>query len=146
MDRIVVGVDGSPGSRAAFRWAVDEGRARRCRVEAVHAWHVPSALYPIGVTMPDLSIYEDAARVVLDQVVDGTDTRGLPAPVDRIVVCGTAWDMLIDASKGAEMLVVGSRGLGAVAGMVMGSVSSRCVHRAHCTVVVVREAHDSPET
>jgi nucleotide-binding universal stress UspA family protein len=138
MDRIVVGVDGSPGSRLALRWAVDEGRARRCQVEAVHAWHVPSTLYPIGVTIPDLGVYEDAARVVLDQVVDSTDTRGLPAPVHRIVVCGPAWEMLVDASKGAAMLVVGCRGLGAVAGVVLGSVSTRCVHRAHCTVVVVR--------
>jgi nucleotide-binding universal stress UspA family protein len=50
MERIVVGVDRSPGSREALRWAVEEGRARHCRVEAVHAWHVPSALYPIGLT------------------------------------------------------------------------------------------------
>lgn len=139
MERIVVGIDGSSESRDALAWAVREARAHGGRVEAVQAWHVPPlATYPFGAIALDTGTFEDAAREMLDRVVDGTDTRGLAAPVERIVACGTPSAVLIEAAKGADLLVVGCRGLGGFRGLMLGSVSAQCVHHAPCPVLVVR--------
>jgi nucleotide-binding universal stress UspA family protein len=143
MERIVVGVVGSQGSRLALERAIEEGRAHGGRVEAVHVWHAPPlAVYPYGALAFDPRTFEEDARVTLDRVVDSTDTRGLAEPVERIVVCGTAARALLDAAKGADLLVVGSRGLGGFTGLVLGSVGEQCVRHAGCPVLVVRPHQD----
>jgi nucleotide-binding universal stress UspA family protein len=139
MERIVVGVDGSPGSRLALERAIEEARAHGGRIEAVHAWHVPPlAVYPYGALAFDPGAFEEGASATLDEVVDSTDTSGLAEPVERIVVCGTAARALLGAAKGADLLVVGSRGLGGFTGLVLGSVGEQCVRHAGCPVLVVR--------
>jgi nucleotide-binding universal stress UspA family protein len=143
MNRIVVGVDGSQSSRNALAWAVDEARARGGRVEAVHAWHVPAAAYyGPGVIALDAGSYETEAKRILDEVVDSTYAEGLAEPIGRIVVCGDAARTLLDVAKGADLLVVGSRGHGGFAGLLLGSVGQHCVHHAPCPVVVVRPRPD----
>jgi nucleotide-binding universal stress UspA family protein len=140
MRRIVVGVDGSSTSREALAWAVREARTNGGRVEAVHAWNVPApAMYPYGaIAIEHDETYAKRSRDILDQVVDGTDTRGLEEPVERIVAQGGPAQVLLEVAKGADLLVVGSRGLGGFTGLLLGSVGSQCVHHAHCPVLVVR--------
>ncbi len=141
--RIVVGVDGSQSSRRALEYAVAEARAHRGRVEAVHVWHIPyGASYPYGALAIDPDDVESDARRRLDELVDGTDTRGLVQPVARVTTCGTPARSLLDAAKGADLLVVGSRGLGGFRGLLLGSVSEQCVRHAGCPVVVVRPRQD----
>jgi nucleotide-binding universal stress UspA family protein len=143
MKRIVVGIDGSQSSREALAWAVGEACARGGRVEAVHAWQVPAAAYcGPGAIALDARSYESEAERVLDEIVDSTATAGLAEPIERIVACGSPARTLLDVAKGADLLVVGSRGRGGFAGLVLGSVSQQCVHHAPCPVVVVRPRSD----
>jgi len=144
MERIVVGIDGSDTSRQALAWAVREAVTHGGRVEAVTTWHLPyPEMYPYGVAAgEDKELHERQAREVLDGVVDGTDTAGLAEPVERIVACGHPASTLVDMAKGADLLVVGSRGRGGFAGLLLGSVSTYCVHHAACPVLVVRPHED----
>jgi nucleotide-binding universal stress UspA family protein len=137
--RIVVGIDGSQGSRLALDWAVAEARAHGGQIEAVYAWHGPSpTLYPIGAVALDVGTFGQRAKEILDEVVDSTDVTGLGEPIERIVASGSPARTLLDVAKGADLLVVGSRGVGGFGGLVPGSVSRHCVRHAPCTVVVVR--------
>ncbi|WP_033439137.1 universal stress protein [Saccharothrix sp. NRRL B-16314] len=138
-ETVVVGVDGSPVSRTALRWAVEEAKLRGCAVEAVLAWHVDYALVigPMSATiaagMDRDRLREDHRRVLDDMVAEaGGDVRAVLAE-------GDARDVLTKASQHAALLVVGSRGAGPVREVLLGSVSSYCVHHATCPVVVVRE-------
>jgi nucleotide-binding universal stress UspA family protein len=136
--RIVVGIDGSDTAGRALAWAVDEGRAYQASVEVVHAWAVP---YAADVAMAfDSAPLEDAARRTLDAAVDSVDTSGLPAPISRTLTVGNAAASILQAAGGADLVVVGSRGLGGFKGLVLGSVSYQIVHHATCPVVVVPPA------
>ncbi len=141
--KIVVGVDGSDGSDHALRWAVDEGRRHHARVEAVHAWHYPYLPTPPLVTPPasDADKFLRAARVVLDAAVDAVDSEGLPAPVERTLLWEDPTGALLGASKGADLLVVGTRGRGGFMGVLLGSVSQELSQYASCPVVIVPPAH-----
>ena len=139
MERIVVGVDGSETAIAALRWAVDEARSQGAELEVVHAWHDPY----IGPGLPfapgtiDPSCYEEVGERVLDAVLERVDTTGLATPLRRVLVHGPAPQMVIEAAKGADLLVLGSRGRGGFAGLLLGSVSQQVIHHAPCPVVVV---------
>ena len=136
MERIVVGVDGSESAREALRWAVDEARRRNASVEAVYAWHQPFA---IGYAeMGELAIEEFAkeAQQILDTAVDAVDTTGI-APVERKLVPGSPASALVTAAKGADLLVVGSRGRGGFTGLLLGSVSQQVAHHTPCPLVII---------
>ena len=138
MERIVVGVDGSEASRRALNWALDEARRRRCLVDAVHAWEAPYLVgYPYAGSQPGPVTYEQAAKERLDRVVDGADASGLAAPVSRILRMGHPAGTILDQAKGADLVVVGSRGLGGFRGLLLGSVSQQVAHHASCPVVIV---------
>jgi nucleotide-binding universal stress UspA family protein len=134
-ERIVVGVDGSEAARTALRWALDEAHLRNATVEVVHGWHVPQL---DGVQYGDLNPgkFERDARQLLDRMVGGADAAGVPA-VEPILVCDGAARALLDTAKGADLLVVGSRGRGGFTGLLLGSVSQQVVHHAPCPVVVI---------
>lgn len=147
--RIVVGVDGSEHGAAALRWAVDEARVRGANVVAVHAWvFVPPTavaepgMIPVAATdlMDDLTLERQAAERALDEALEATlgDAAG---EVDRKLVEGAPGDVLVDASTGAELVVVGSRGRGGIRGALLGSVSQHVAQHAHCPVVIVRGAY-----
>lgn len=136
--RIVVGVDGSQSSRAALRWAVEEARLRQATLDVVHAWRVPyQSGYPVGMVVLPVERVEEDARRLLDRAVGEVDARGIPA-VERILVCDSAARALLDSAKGAGLIVVGSRGRGGFAGLLLGSVSQTVLHHAACPVMVVR--------
>jgi nucleotide-binding universal stress UspA family protein len=146
MSTIVVGVDGSPGSRAALRWALNEARLRGSTVRAVHAWslpHVPattSGFVPVIVeSVADAEASEQASRQVLDDAVAELAGDELPVAIERRLVQGPPAHALIAAAADAELLVVGSRGLGGFKELLLGSVSHQCAHHASCPVVIVRE-------
>lgn len=138
MERIVVGVDGSEGSAAALRWAVDEASIRGAVVEAVSAFHVPyvgaASVMPL---MLDPKEFEDAASTVLRKVVEEVDASSLAEPIVELVVEGPASTVLVEAGRRASMLVVGARGHGGLSGMLLGSVSRQVTEHATVPVVVV---------
>ncbi|MDT0530964.1 universal stress protein [Micromonospora sp. DSM 115977] len=138
--RIVVGVDGSTGSRTALRWAIDQGQLTGATVEAVSAWQGPPVYGFAYAWSP--SVFEDVdlaaitGKMLAETVEDETAGRP-PAEILTRVVHGHPSQALLEAAHGAQMLVVGSRGHGAFAGMLLGSVSQHCVQHAPCPVVVV---------
>lgn len=137
--RIVVGVDGSDQSRIALARALDEARLRGGVVEAVHVWSPP--VYwggmEYGVSqLPTPTEVQDAARRRLDEVLAGMPDD---VSVEALVVEGGVASSLIDLSTGADLLVVGSRGRGGFAGLVLGSTSHAVVGHAHCPVLVVTD-------
>lgn len=143
-DRIVVGVDGSPGSLRALRWAIDDAAARGGVIEAVTAWQSP---YDFGeeplVPALEEQISADAASSLHDGVVEVAGA-GVPCPVREVVVHGDpAWS-LCDRAAGASALVVGSRGHGGLSGALLGSVSTKCAHHCSSPVVIVPAEWDVP--
>lgn len=133
---IVVGFDGSPSSHNALVWAEDYARAIGASVHLVTAWHWPTSFgEPLVLSPPTWSAEADARERLEKAVAE------LSLPSERVrteVVFGFAGEALVARSCGVGALVVGTRGHGSVAGALLGSVSSYCVHHAACPVVVVR--------
>jgi nucleotide-binding universal stress UspA family protein len=136
--RIVVGVDGSAESVAALEWALDEASRRDATVDVVHAWHLPTYDATIPVSL-DPAPFEEGARLTLDQILDAVERPDGAPKIESRLVCGPAGPELVDAAKGAELLVVGSRGHGGFVGMLLGSVSQYVLHHASCPVVVIHQ-------
>lgn len=135
MPRIVVGVDGSEHARRAVRVALEEAERRQADVEAVYAV-VASGMMPDPVSQPGPRREEarSAGQEVLDEVL--TDVGG-QATVERTVRIGNATRVLCEAADDAELLVVGSRGLGGFKGLLVGSVTQQVIAHAPCPVLVV---------
>jgi CBS domain-containing protein/nucleotide-binding universal stress UspA family protein len=138
IQRIVVGVDGSTASSCALSWAVDQAHTSGAEVEAIHAWTVPDmGADPLARALADPDELEAQARRELHLVVDGANDGGLVAPVSRTLVRDDPAGALLRAGKGADLLVVGSRGLGVDGEAKPGSVGHRVIREAPCPVVVV---------
>ncbi|MEV4346472.1 universal stress protein [Actinoplanes sp. NPDC049596] len=135
---IVVGTDGTTCGSAAVEWAADEARRRRMPLRIVHAfdWDWNESRLDIG------NEYIDVARLLADSVVSAARDRARAlAPdveIETDTLIGHASPRLAEASRDADLLVVGSRGRGGFAGLLLGSVSQRMATRAACPVVVVR--------
>lgn len=138
--RIVVGVDGSPGSLAALRWALDDAERRRATVDVVLAWSGTSVLAAspyVGVYLDPAQERNEAKQALDDAVASGLGPDHQSFEVNRILADGNPGESLVEAARGADLLVVGSRGRGGVVGLLLGSVSQHCVRHASCPVVVV---------
>jgi nucleotide-binding universal stress UspA family protein len=143
--RIVVGVDGSPSSQEALRWAVREARAVGGSVDAVTAWEYPAGVGGFGWSPGAAFAGSDLASVAdktLSDAVDEVQAKETGVTVRRLVREGYPARVLMDAADGADLLVVGSRGHGGFAGLLLGSVSAHCVHHASCPVLVIRGQAD----
>lgn len=142
MSRIVVGIDGSNASDAALRFAADEARRRHADLDVVYAWsarqHAP---IPVGVGADYVDELSGHSRDWLDSVASSLQAEGLPR-VDAILTGGDPAEALVRLSTGADMLVVGTRGRGAIASTLLGSVSRHVLHHAKCPVVVVPRLED----
>lgn len=139
--RIVVGVDGSPGSKTALKWAMNQARVTGATIEAVTAWQDP-AKYGTAYGWTSAAFEGDSFATAMvkaldDTVADVTAQMERPATVLAKVVEGHPAEALLQAATGAQLLVVGSRGHGTFAGILLGSVSQHCVQHAPCPVVVV---------
>jgi len=141
--RIVVGVDGSPASKAALAWAVEQAGLTGASVDAVIAWHYPimvAGMPYAPIAMVECADFgEFATKVLSDAIAEMVDPDG-PVKVSSVVREGNAAQVLLDAADGAELLVVGSRGHGGFTEALLGSVSQACVHHARCPVVIIRAA------
>ena len=134
-ERIVVGVDGSPAAQRALRWALDMARSGHSKVDVVHAWQPVVLGGPFAPVMIDAETWRDAAERTIEQAIAAEDTTGVH--VTRILACSGAASAILDAVDGADLVVVGTRGRGGFAGMLLGSVSHQVAHHAPCPVVVV---------
>ncbi|BCY09468.1 universal stress protein [Actinoplanes sp. L3-i22] len=137
-DDVVVGVDGSSSSTAALRWAAHQARITGGRLLAVMAWEVP-VFYGWAPAYPYEDLPATAGKVLGETVREALGVGAPDVPVLESVVAGHPAQVLIEASGRAALLVVGSHGHGTFTGGLLGSVSQRCVHHAHCPVVVVRD-------
>jgi nucleotide-binding universal stress UspA family protein len=135
--RIVVGIDGSGASTDALRWAARQAELTGSPLEVIMTWEWPASL-GWSVPVPDDYDPETDVRQILDAAVDAAVAGHTGVVVDRRVVNGHPAPILVEASKGADLLVIGSRGHGEFVGMLLGSVSEFCTTNAHCPVLVHR--------
>jgi nucleotide-binding universal stress UspA family protein len=127
--RIVVGVDGSDGADVALRWAVSEAKARHAGLELVTGW---------SYEPPDkLGTFEQRAKATIERGLAAVRAMGPDVEVTGRVVAMAGGEALIEESKDADMVVVGSRGRGGFTGLFLGSVSQQCAQHAHCPVVII---------
>lgn len=139
--RIVVGVDGSPSSKAALKWAVRQAALTGSTVEAVIAWHYPP-MYggygwaPVSAVSP-VSFDEVAAKTLTESIAESVDPAS-SVHISQQVAEGSPAQVLLEAAKGADLLVVGSRGHGGFSGLLLGSVSQHCASHSSCPIVIIR--------
>jgi nucleotide-binding universal stress UspA family protein len=141
--RIVVGVDGSQASKEALSWALEEAGLRGDTVVALHAW-MPPYTAPVGLPGAVIAPVEDgtaeairkAAEELLVEAVSEAAEGGVT--VEQRLVQGPAAGALIEEARGAQLLVIGSRGHGGFTGLLLGSVSQQCAQHGPCPVVIVR--------
>lgn len=141
LDRIVVGVDGSESSVAALRYAARLADAFDAPLEALTTWTFPP--YAGASLVAGWDPERDAADT-LDAAVERAFGGSVPEGLTRTVLVGPAARTLIEVSDRCGMLVLGSRGHGGFAGLLLGSVSSACAEHAHCPVVVVHGRRGTP--
>ena len=151
-DRIVVGVDGSAPSDAAIRWAAREAAMRNVplmllhvRTPGVSPWGLGYSMAPLPLDYGELE-QEDGQRVLESarRVVEAALAPGEHVQVHSDLVFATPAPTLVDVTKDAQMIVVGSQGQGAWRRGLFGSVSTALIHHAHCPVAVIRDPADAP--
>jgi nucleotide-binding universal stress UspA family protein len=144
---VVVGADGSEGSRQALRLAAQEAELRGAALHALHAWQIPLIL---ALPEPSIAGFAVVSADDLDRVAQLSEEQGVRIldealaelagsgiEIEREVVEANPAEALVRASSGAELLVVGSRGRGGFSSLLLGSVSQHCLEHAHCPVAVV---------
>lgn len=133
---MIVGVDGSEPSVAALRYAAELAPRLGLRMRALAVWNYPSFLYGGYYPQLDWTPEDDALRIVTraaEEVFGATTPEWFATRTRQ----GRPTEVLIDESAHAEMLVLGSRGHGGFAGLLLGSVSAACAEHAQCPVLVV---------
>ena len=143
MEKIVVGIDGSDASKDALRWAVEDARARGAEVVALHAYEAPVSVLDAApatpIDLPGLVAEAQAdAQQFVAKVVDEVIGNVVSVDVAPIAVEDEPAKALVDASRDADLLVVGSHGHG-LSGLLIGSVSLECAQHAACPVVIFRD-------
>jgi nucleotide-binding universal stress UspA family protein len=151
MGVIVVGVDHSAGAKSALRFALEEARLRSATLRVVHAWQFEDAgatafqgLFPGPVV--EFEDLRQGAEAALEETLKEVAVHADDVTIERRVEQGAPAGVLVGESRTAELLVVGSRGHGGFAQLVLGSVSQQCAQHAFCPVVIVRgTANDEHE-
>jgi nucleotide-binding universal stress UspA family protein len=144
MGVIVVGVDRSASAKAALAFALEEARLRHARVRVVHAWQIRPYGRSAGfegvplILGADLDGFQRAAAAELDAIVAEAAPGAGGFGIEKRVEQGEPATVLIGQSRDADLLVVGSRGHGGFASLLLGSVSQVCAQHAACPVVIVR--------
>ena len=133
---IVVGVDASPTSEPALRWAITEASTRRIPLKLVSAWNPSFDIDALGLATREV---EDHCRAVLDHAREQVDATDPTIPVTTTTYIGPAQTALIAASRDADTVVVGSRGLRPLRALLIGATSLEVAAHAECPAVLVRE-------
>ena len=139
--RIVVGVDGSDCSEIALRWAADEAEYRAATLVVVTTWTAlpPPIVYPYaGFHDGDPGDPREAAMRALGETVRRVLQDRPNLSVELLAIPGDAAKVLIEQSRGADLVVVGARGTGGVSDWLIGSVSHQVAQHSHCSVAVIR--------
>ena len=139
--KIVVGVDGSDPSKLALKWAARQAKLTDTTLKVVTSWEYPPTLGWAPPYPSDFDPNEDARKAV-QEAIDTVLGPDASVVAQLEVAEGHPASVLTEAARDAELLVVGSRGHGAFAGMLLGSVSEYCAAHAPCPVVVVRHTDD----
>jgi nucleotide-binding universal stress UspA family protein len=136
--KIIVAIDGSDHAQAALAWAAREAKARDADLDIVYVWNVPNAAgYPyVGIGF-DSRPFERAAHLILTSAKVDEAVSDLPRIPLRTAVQGHPATAILDHAKDADLIVLGSRGLGGFQGLLLGSTSQQVTHHATCPVVVV---------
>jgi nucleotide-binding universal stress UspA family protein len=148
MSLIVVGVDHSAGAKVALRFALEEAELRQATLRAVHAWQLgyigatglEGGFPAVGSGLQEL---RDAAGAALEATLQEAIPDSRAVEIERRIVEGPPAAVLLEESRGADLLVVGSRGHGGFAQLLLGSVSQQCAQHAECPVVIVRSKTDT---
>ncbi|WP_431231149.1 universal stress protein [Mycolicibacterium psychrotolerans] len=138
---IIVGVDGSPESKVAVDWAARDAALRGAQVHLVHVLSSPAVMTFPEVPVPSgyFQWQEDSAREILESAAETVAAATKDVKVTSEIVSGSPIPTLADLSKDAQLIVVGSRGRGALARSLLGSVSTGLVHHAHCPVAIIHD-------
>lgn len=142
MTKIIVGIDGSSAARSAFDWAYDHATSDDTLL-ALHAWHIP-AVAGLEAPIYNPADFEVDAHRFLHEFIDAIPARDDGPVVEQRAVHGAAAQVLVDEAVTADLVVVGSRGLGGFRAALLGSVSTFVLHHAACPVVVVPPAVHEP--
>ena len=141
MAGIAVGIDGSPNSERALDWAMKEAAIRRAALVVIAVHEVPKSYWGgIPVVGPGDTEVLDNLRQAAEKMMHDAESRlgdAKPASVELRAVSGFTVKELVDASEQADLLVVGARGGGGFARLLLGSVSSQVIQHAVCPVVTV---------
>lgn len=144
--RLVVGVDGSKTASSAVRWAAREATLRGAKLDLVSAWEVSAPSVGFGLGLAEISdemlkgLEQNAEEIVVTAAGVARDASP-DIEIETRTVEGQPAEVLVEAARDADLLVVGSRGMGGFRGLLLGSVSQQCAHHATCPVVIVRHAH-----
>jgi nucleotide-binding universal stress UspA family protein len=141
---IVVGIDGSRGSESALRFAAQEAELHNVRLRVVTAWHVGRSVYMSSAALAqiDPDAMEADALEVAEQEVEWVLGPQRSENIEVVARQGDAAAVLIDESKRAQIMVVGSRGHGGFTGLLLGSVGQQCASHGQCPVVIVHPPRD----
>ena len=138
--KIVVGVDGSETSQIALGWAAGHARRRGATLEVMSTWQPPGdPMTPMGMAYipPSTAELETHARERMDAMLEAAAAELEGIEVEAVVTKGDASRVLCKAAEEAELLVLGSRGLGGFKGLVLGSVSARCANASPCPIAII---------
>jgi nucleotide-binding universal stress UspA family protein len=144
MEKIVVGVDGSPCAQHALELAAREAALRNAGLLIVSAWHVPAGVYAgdgFGGELDDGTIddFRRQAETTVRDAIAAVQRLQPQVQTEGEIVEGQPAAVLLNEARDADLIVVGNRGRGGVASLLLGSVSQQVVHDAPCPVLIVRE-------
>jgi nucleotide-binding universal stress UspA family protein len=144
METIVVGVDGSDCARAALELAAGEAALRGARLRIVSAWKIPPTVYSGGfapaVDQATLDVFRESAETVVREATAEAKRLQPSIQAEGRTLEGQPADVLLEEARAASLIVVGNRGRGGFASLLLGSVSQQVVHHSPCPVLVVRGA------
>ena len=143
VDTVVVGVDGSSPAQAALAFAAEEAVLRQARLRIVCVWEMPPAIYAGGFA-PGLDEatndgFREGAEKVVKEAIDGARSLQPKLECEGRTAEGQPAEVLLEESRDATLIVVGNRGRGGFASLLLGSVSQQVVHHASCPVTVVHQ-------
>ena len=145
MDTVIVGVDGSECARAALAFAAAEAALRGAGLRIVSVWSLAPAVYAGGFApgfdRETIDAFREATETVVKDAIAEAKRLQPSLVVDACVIEGSAAEVLLNEARDAILIVVGNRGRGGFASLLLGSVSQQVVHHAACPVVVVRKVN-----